>query len=210
MRHKAWAQSYLESCPQLSFDPSDYKGRWKDHFGYKQIALEIGSGKGDYLRGMARLYPDVFWIGIERDLNVSAVAQKKIQEDLPKNLFWIVSNASQLESYFEEGELDLVYLNFSDPWPKKAHTKRRLTSDAFIENILKLSNESLEIKLKTDNKSLFEYTHLLWEAYPVKLIEFSVDYRRDAHPEDVFTEYEQKFVSENKAIYRSVWRKKSC
>lgn len=207
MRNKPWAQDYLQDLPQVHFDPSAFKGQWKEKTGYACITLEIGSGKGDYARSMAILQPDVLWIAIERDKNVSAVAQKKIQTQNIPNLHWIVGDAEHLENWFDHAEVNTIHLNFSDPWPKKGHTKRRLTSELFIERMLRIGNGDLAIKFKTDNVSLFEYTLPVLSQYPFHLTEFSVDYRRESHPEDAITEYEQRFMDLNQVIYRAVWRR---
>lgn len=208
MRHKPWAHDYLEACPQVSFSGHDYQGNWLKSFPYQKLILEIGCGKGDYLYSMASLNPNEFWVGVEKEENVSAVAQKKIENNRPINTQWIVGDATLIEDWFSLKEVDRIHLNFSDPWPKKSHTKRRLTSDLFVDSLLRILNDEGEIRFKTDNQSLFEYTILLWENYPLELIEFSVDYRRSIHADDVITEYEQRFMDLNQAIYRAVWRKK--
>lgn len=208
MRNKPWALDYLKELPRVHFDPSPMKGRWLSERPYQKLTVEIGSGKGDYAIAMAKLQPEVLWVAIEKDKNVSAIANKKVQAEGLPNLHWIVGDASELEAWFEAGEIDTIHLNFSDPWPKKHHTKRRLTSDGFVERMLVCSKPTLEIKFKTDNKALFEYTLLNWEHFPLVLTEFSVDYRRDPHPEDAITEYEQHFMDLGQVIYRAVWRKK--
>ena len=205
MRNKPWANDFLLAHPKCIQDPSVFKGKWKTHFGFEQLILEIGSGKGDYWRSMAKMAPDVLWIALEKDKNVSAVALKKT-EDL-ENGFWIVNDAAHLTDWFDVGELDTIHLNFSDPWPKKGHAKRRLTSDTYTETLLSLLKQGGQIKFKTDNKLLFEYTILQWQDKALKMEEFSVDFRRDEHPEDAITEYEQHFMELGQVIYRAVWRK---
>lgn len=205
MRNKPWATDFISAHPSVIQDPSLLKGKWKKEFSVKKIVLEIGSGKGDYWRKMAELQPDCLWIALERDKNVSASALKK---DNPKNAVWIVGEAQELENWFDLKEIDTVHLNFSDPWPKKRYHKRRLTSNLFIERMLKITTDVSEFKFKTDNKDLFEYTLLVWEDYPLKLTEFSVDFRRNEHNDDAITEYEQHFMDLNQVIYRAVWRKK--
>lgn len=204
MRNKPWAMDFLLAHPKVIQDPSVLKGKWKTEYKYKRIVLEIGSGKGDYWRKMAELQPDTLWIALERDKNVSAIALKK---DSPENGVWIVGDAENLENWFEIEEIDTVHLNFSDPWPKKRYHKRRLTSNLFIERMLKITSKNAEFKFKSDNKDLFEYTMLVWEDYPLKLVEFSVDFRRTEQSDDAITEYEQHFMDLNQVIYRAVWRK---
>lgn len=208
MRNKPWANEFLSHCAQVHFDPTALKGQWGRRFGYATVVLEIGSGKGDYATQMAKLQPDVLWIALEKDKNVSAVAQKKIQDDLPPNLHWIVGDASDLEKWFDVQEISRLHLNFSDPWPKRGHEKRRLTSDGFVQRMLKVGTLDLSFHFKTDNVALFEYTILHWSQYDFDLLEFSVNYRRDAHPEDALTEYERHFMELGQPIFRAVWRRK--
>lgn len=205
MRNKPWANDFLNAHPKVIQDPSLLKGKWKKEFNLKRIVLEIGSGKGDYWRKMAELQPDTLWIALERDKNVSAIALKK---ECPNNAVWIVGDAEDLEKWFDLKEIDTIHLNFSDPWPKKRYHKRRLTSNLFIERMLNITSDEAEFKFKTDNKDLFEYTMLVWEDYPLKLVEFSVDFRRKEENDDAITEYEQHFMDLNQVIYRAVWRKK--
>lgn len=205
MRNKPWASDFLLAHPKCVQDPSAYKGKWKEHFGYEHVVLEIGSGKGDYWRSMAQMNPNVLWIALEKDKNVSAVALKKTEA--LTNGVWIVNDAANLTDWFEAGELDTIHLNFSDPWPKKGHAKRRLTSETYTTTLLTLLKQGGQIKFKTDNKLLFEYTILQWDSIALKMEEFSVDFRRDEHPEDAITEYEQHFMDLGQVIYRAVWRK---
>ena len=205
MRNKPWANAFLLAHSKCIQDPSLFKGQWRQHFGLDKLVLEIGSGKGDYWRSMATMQTDSLWIALEKDKNVSAVALKKT--DALENGVWIVNDAANLTEWFEVGELDTIHLNFSDPWPKKGHAKRRLTSETYIQTMLDLLKPNGQIKFKTDNKQLFEYTILQWDSQALKIEEFSVDFRRDAHPEDAITEYEQHFMDLGQVIYRAVWRK---
>ncbi len=207
MRKKPWAKDYLEELQNVDFDGEIYKGKWLKK-PYQSLILEIGCGKGDYIFNMAQKEKSEFWVGIEKDESVSAVALKKVEDQIIDNVHWINGDAENLEAWFEKGEVDRIHLNFSDPWPKKRNTKRRLTSDKFVERLLHVLKDDGEIRFKTDNQKLFEYTILLWDAYPLEMIEFSVDYRRDEHPEDVITEYETRFMELGQPIYRAVWRKK--
>lgn len=208
MRNKPWALDFLAQHPFVLFDPKDLKGQWLKDTPYTCISLEIGSGKGDYIHAMAKHNPSHLWVALERDKNVSAVAIKKMESDPLPNVRWIVGDAENLMDWFETSEVKAVYLNFSDPWPKKAHTKRRLTSDAFIERMLTIGSKDLDVKLKTDNMNLYEFSLVQFSHFPFVLEECSVNYRRDVHPEDAITEYEQRFMDLNQPIYRAVWRRK--
>ena len=208
MRNKPWALEYLSTVPQVIFTPVDFKGQWKKQLNIQDLHVEIGSGKGDYCIKMATMFPNSGWIAIERDKNVSTVALKKVNEKLPENMLWIVGEASSLEEWFATGEIDVLHLNFSDPWPKSGHYKRRLTSPEFVPGYLRLLSDTGNLKIKTDNKILFEYTLMELNGYPLILDEVSVDFRRNPHPDDAISEYEQKFMDLGQPIYRCVWRKK--
>ena len=177
---------------------------WRDSS--SSLVLEIGSGKGRYVSTLAQRFPHHHYIALEKDINVSATALKVAGESLPKNLTWIVGSAGDLERYFEPGVLEEIHLNFSDPWPKKGHEKRRLTSKTFMPMMLKVLKPQGVIRFKTDNAGLFEYTMLQMQAYPLELLEFNVHYTHDGTI-DVHTEYEQKFNALNQPIYRAIWRK---
>lgn len=205
MRHKPWALPYLKAHPQVVFDPSERPESWIGSA--SALILEIGSGKGRYIATLAARFPQNHYLALEKDLNVSATALKTAGETLPKNLTWIVGSAGDLEAYFQPLELDEIHLNFSDPWPKKGHEKRRLTSKTFVPMMLKVLKTQGILRFKTDNAGLFEYTLLQMQAYPLDLVEFNVNYTHDGSV-DVHTEYEQKFNALGQPIYRAIWRKR--
>ncbi len=206
MRKKKWADPYLEEHSDFIYeDPSMYKGKWKDLLKRESLHVEIGMGKGGYLNAMSKMYEDEAWIGIEKDRSVAAVACKKVLEDENANLEnkrMIVGDAENLLDWFNEGEIDVIHLNFSDPWPKKHYHKRRLSSDKFLTIYKKLLSENGKICMKTDNSKLFEDSVIYFLEGGFTFIEFYVDYRREEHPEDAITEYESKFIEEGKPIYK--------
>jgi tRNA (guanine-N7-)-methyltransferase len=206
-RRKPWAHDLLNSHSKVTFDGHDLKTHWSHIEKYELICVELGSGKGDFVHQMAKLYPNFYWIAVEKDENVAARALRKV-ESVADNVFWVVADAKDMQEWFEPGTVQRIYLNFSDPWPKKHHVKRRLSSESFMEKMWLITRDDAEFYMKTDNQKLFEYTILTWQNYPLNMIEFSVDYRRDEHPEDAITEYEQRFMDLGQVIYRAVWRKK--
>lgn len=208
MRKKPWAAPYLEQLPQVVLHPEQNKGLWAKILGTTDIHVEIGSGKGDYCLQMAALYPEIAWIAIERDPSASAVALKKANGVLPSNMLWIVAEAASIAQWFSEGEISTLHLNFSDPWPKKPHAKRRLTSPVFMPTYLNLLKSDGEIQLKTDNVGFYEYSVLQCEGYPLTMIEFSVDFRRIEQAFDAISEYETRFMGLGQPIFRAVWRKR--
>ncbi len=164
----------------------------------KKICIEIGMGKGDFISNMAKLNPDNVYIGIELSPQVLALAIKKLnrfEEENGislKNLYFMSFDALKLLDYFSENQVDVLYLNFSDPWPKKRHTKRRLTYKTFLENYKKVLKEDAIIEFKTDNRGLFEYSLVSMQNFGMEFIEVYLD----LHNTEVFnveTEYEKKF-----------------
>ena len=163
----------------------------------KKICIEIGMGKGDFI-SMAKLNPDNVYIGIELSPQVLALAIKKLnrfeeENGLSlKNLYFMSFDALKLLDYFSENQVDVLYLNFSDPWPKKRHTKRRLTYKDFLENYKKVLKKDGIIEFKTDNRGLFEYSLVSMQNFGMEFI----DVYLDLHKTEVFnveTEYEKKF-----------------
>lgn len=164
----------------------------------KKICIEIGMGKGDFISNMAKLNPDNVYIGIELSPQVLALAIKKLnrfEEENGislKNLYFMSFDALKLLDYFSENQVDVLYLNFSDPWPKKRHTKRRLTYKDFLENYKKVLKKNGIIEFKTDNRGLFEYSLVSMQNFGMEFIEVYLD----LHKTEVFnveTEYEKKF-----------------
>lgn len=164
----------------------------------KKICIEIGMGKGDFISNMAKLNPDNVYIGIELSPQVLALAIKKLnrfeeENGLSlKNLYFMSFDALKILDYFSENQVDVLYLNFSDPWPKKRHTKRRLTYKDFLENYKKVLKKDGIIEFKTDNRGLFEYSLVSMQNFGMEFIEVYLD----LHKTEVFnveTEYEKKF-----------------
>lgn len=164
----------------------------------KKICIEIGMGKGDFISNMAKLNPDNVYIGIELSPQVLALAIKKLnrfEEEngiALKNLYFMSFDALKLLDYFSENQVDVLYLNFSDPWPKKRHTKRRLTYKDFLENYKKVLKKDGIIEFKTDNRGLFEYSLVSMQNFGMEFIEVYLDLHK-TEAFNVETEYEKKF-----------------
>lgn len=206
MRKKKWADPYIAAHPEYILEnPNEFKGKWKELYRTDELHVEIGTGKGDYLIQMSAKYPDTGWVGIEKDRSVAAVAAKKAIETANSNLTnhrMIVQDAENLENWFAPGEIDVIHLNFSDPWPKKHTHRRRLSSDRFLSMYRKLLSKNGVIRMKTDNKNLFEDSVKYFVQNGFQFSEFSVDFRRNEHPEDIITEYESRFMSLGQPIYQ--------
>ena len=184
-------------------------GKWKNEFENKKnpIYLEIGMGKGDFIVGMAKAFPNVNFIGMERNLTVLAKAAKKVKDEGLTNVRLISNDAEELEEIFKKGEIDKIYLNFSDPWPKKKHAKRRLTYSKFLDMYDVILKKDGVIEFKTDNQGLFEFT-IMEIANTNRKIEYV---SLDLHNTDelnIMTEYEYKFSQKGNRIYKMIWNHK--
>ena len=210
MRKLPWAEDFLKEQDVVIKDPSSYAGTWKTLLGKERLHVEIGTGKGDYLLQMSQMYQDCGWIGIERNNNVAALAVRKYtnMEEPGNHVAFINDDAEEISSWFQQGEVDVIHLNFSDPWPKKRAHKKRLSNEKFIHQYEEILSPQGEIRMKTDNSSLFEYSIIEFQTCGWYLVEFSVDFRRLEHEEDAISEYERKFMEKGQPIYRAVWRKK--
>jgi len=206
MRKKKWAEPFLEAHSDYALNTgSGYKGHWKEFLHAKALHVEIGMGKGDYLNQMSAMYPEEGWVGIEKDRSAAAVAARKAIEaenaDL-SNRRMIVGDAAELLEWFAPEEVDVIHLNFSDPWPKTYTHKRRLSSKAFLKKYAVILSPDGVIRMKTDNIGLFEDSVLYFLQNGFTLCEFSADYRRKPHPEDAVTEYERRFMDLGQPIYQ--------
>lgn len=182
-------------------------------FSLSPIYLEIGSGKGDFLITHAQNHPENFYIGVEKYSTVILKALKKIKRrNLSlKNLVFTSADAGLLDVIKFKKTIFKLYLNFSDPWPKKRHAKRRLTSPEFLTKYKDILVNNGTVEFKTDNEDLFNYTLQTIQARnDIKLIYYTtnlyIDLNNKFNKDNVQTEYEKKFVGQNKNIYKIVWQ----
>lgn len=188
-------------------EPGDCKGRWAEIFGNgNPIYLEIGCGKGNFITKHAFAEPDCNFIACEGQMSVVLRALEKAEASGSENLRVFIDFVNDLEDYFEVGELSGIYLNFSDPWPKARHAKRRLTYRGRLQNYKKVLKPDGFIEFKTDNEGLFAFTIEEIEACGYEMIEMSRDLHGEAqgvHGEKsrcFMTEYEEKFSGQGKNI----------
>lgn len=205
LRHKPWAKDYLEENAGIVVkEPQTKKGKWSVIFSNSNpIHVEVGTGKGQFVVGMALANPEVNYIGIEHfdSILVSAV-EKTVDAGVPHNLRLLRANGKELADIFEEGEVSRIYLNFSDPWPKTKHAKRRLTYKSFLELYEHVLTDDGEIHFKTDNRGLFEYSLVSLSQYGMELLDVSLDLHAEMPEDNVMTEYEEKFSAKGQPIYR--------
>ncbi|APZ49169.1 tRNA (guanosine(46)-N7)-methyltransferase TrmB [Jeotgalibaca sp. PTS2502] len=204
VRNKPWAADKLaEHTNYVVTNPEALKGKWNDHFEKSQpIHIEVGSGKGQFIVGMAKQNPDINYIGIERQTSVAVMALDKILESELPNVKLLNTDGGLISDYFEAGEVDRVYLNFSDPWPKYKHEKRRLTYRSFLENYQTILKANGEVHFKTDNQGLFEYSLGSFSQYGMVLNQVWLDLHASDYEVNVRTEYEEKFAAKGQPIYR--------
>ncbi|MEH7331535.1 tRNA (guanosine(46)-N7)-methyltransferase TrmB [Neobacillus drentensis] len=204
LRNKPWAKDKIEQHPQyIVADPELYKGKWHEVFGNEQpLHIEVGTGKGRFITEMAKANPEINYMGIELYNSVIVAAlDRLIVADLP-NLRLLNVNAADLEKYFAKNDVDRVYLNFSDPWPKVRHEKRRLTYKDFLKLYEDIMVDGGEIHFKTDNQGLFEYSLMSFSEYGLLLKYLSLDFHKSGYEGNIMTEYEEKFSELGNRIYR--------
>ena len=186
------ASEIISKSSYVVLNPEDNKGKWNGVFkNNNPIDVEIGMGKGDFIINMAKKYPNVNFIGIEMFDSVIVRAVQKLDMKDISNLKLIRVDANEIESIFDK-EINTIYLNFSDPWPKKRHAKRRLTSINYLKVYDKLFKGRPHIVQKTDNVDLFEYSLEQYKEYGYKINKISYDLHKEDIP-NIITEYEERF-----------------
>ena len=182
-------------------NPKELKGKWKSIFNNNNpIYLEIGMGKGKFILENAKNNPNINYIGIEKNGSVLSYAIRKIEEYKLSNLKLICFDANKIDELFDK-DIDLLYLNFSDPWPKNRHEKRRLTSNSFLEKYDKIFKKDRLIEMKTDNQGLFEYSIISFVNNGYKIEDISLDLTNKIDFINIRTEYEEKYILKNNIIY---------
>ena len=210
LRNVKGARDRIADTPYVIKNPEEYKGRWKELFGNDNpIEIEIGMGKGKFILTKALNNPDINYIGIEKFSSVLVRAIERKEEMEVDNVLLLRFDAEYIENIFDKDEIDMIYLNFSDPWPKERHAKRRLTSKEFLKRYSNILKKEGSVIFKTDNDELFDFS-----LEEVKIADWDfVSVTRDLHNSqyvegNVMTEYESRFVEEGKSINRMEIRQK--
>lgn len=203
-RFKKWAFPFLEEHPELVLKEIHSEVSF---FQKEKLHLEVGSGKGDFVIGMARKHPDTNFLAIERDLSIAGILAKKVFESEVPNIRVMHGDFDFLYPELEHLRFETIYLNFSDPWPKKRHEKRRLTHVKRLEEFSKLLTKDGELHIKTDNDSLYAFTLEQIPLSPFEMILNEENYVFDEE-KDVMSEYEKNFRSTGKSIHRIFLKKK--
>ncbi len=204
MRKKKNLDARWERCARYLVEkPEDMKGKWKEVFGNgNEIHLEIGCGKGGFITGMAKKYPDVNFIAVEKVRDVMVMAMEKASAAELENVVFMDMDAEKIEDVFEQGEVSRIYLNFSDPWKKNKQAKRRLTHKRFLDRYKNVLPEGGYVWFKTDNRALFEFSLNSFAEEDFKMRNISLDLHNSKFEDNVMTEYETRFSEMGMPIYR--------
>ena len=213
LRHIRGAEQAIATSPYVIQQPQEYRGRFHQLFGNRNpLRIEVGMGKGRFIMELASQNPQVNYIGIERYSSVLLRALQKREELALPNIYFMCEDAKLLSEIFGPGEIDRIYLNFSDPWPKDRHAKRRLTSPDFMRVYDKILRKDGTVEFKTDNQDLFTYSLASIPEAGWRVESFT----RDLHPSalgegDVMTEDEMRFSAAGHPICKLIAsRQSSC
>lgn len=207
LRNINGSKEFIEASPYVIQEPEKLKGKWSSLFHNNHpIHIEIGMGKGQFIHELAAANPDINYIGIEMYSSVLYRALEKRAETELENLFFLRFDAKYLADIFDHGEVSRIYLNFSDPWPKDRHAKRRLTSAGFLAIYNEILTSDGFIQFKTDNRDLFDFSvETVEESALWNINEITYDLHHSEFLEgNIMTEYESRFVAEGKPICRFV------
>lgn len=212
LRNIPGAREHVAESTFTINEPERYRGHFSDLFDGSPVQIEIGMGKGAFITEKARQNPEKGFIGIEMYSSVLLRGLEKVEamEEPPENLRMICMDAREIDQVFDEGEIDRIYLNFSDPWPKERHAKRRLTHHSFLDKYHRILRENGIVEFKTDNKGLFEFSvDEVEEHEGFKVISITRDLHHDDEQmkDNIMTEYEKKFSGLGNKICRMVFQK---
>lgn len=207
LRNISGSKDVIAQSPIVIHDPKQHKGDWRKVFGNDHpIRIEIGMGKGRFIYQLAERNPEINYIGIEKYSSVLLRALQKMEQELLPNLLFIRMDAEEIAEVFGEGEVDRIYLNFSDPWPKDRHAKRRLPSLAFLDRYAGFLKKEGILEFKTDNYSLFQFG--IEEAgragWEVSQVTYDLHHDEKMAKGNIMTEYEEKFSTLGNPIYKYI------
>ncbi|WP_436854144.1 tRNA (guanosine(46)-N7)-methyltransferase TrmB [Staphylococcus caeli] len=203
MRYKPWAEDYLKKEPNIVDIDGSHAGQITEWFGNdRPIYIEVGSGMGQFITTLAAKNPDINFISMEREKSVMIKVLDKVVEQGLTNIKLICNDAIELNDYFKDDEVSRVYLNFSDPWPKKRHTKRRLTYKTYLALYKQILKNDGELHFKTDNRGLFAYSLESMSQFGMYFTKINLNLHQEDVEDNIETEYEKKFSDKGSRIYR--------
>lgn len=198
LRNITGSREMIAESDFVIHEPETRKGKWKEVFENKNpIRIEIGMGKGRFIHTLAKLNPEINYVGIEKYSSVLLRAIQKMEEEPLPNLCFIRMDAEDITEVFAEDEVDRIYLNFSDPWPKDRHAKRRLPSAEFLNRYNRILKKDGKLEFKTDNRELFDFAveQLPEAGWQADVITYDLHADEKLMEGNVMTEYEEKFSS---------------
>lgn len=210
LRNIPRAESTIQAHSAVIKRPEDQKGCWQQVFGNKHpIRIEIGMGKGRFILNMAKEHPEINFVGIERYSSVLLRAVEKFDTDEfkeLKNVRFICMDARRIEEVFAKDEVELIYLNFSDPWPKARHAGRRLTSTEFLERYRNVLVPYGTLEFKTDNTELFNFSleQIKEAGWSLKGFTYDLHHNEEMNRGNIMTEYEEKFSGKGNPINKLI------
>ena len=207
LRHIKGAEEEIAESPYVVQDPQSLKGRWHEFFGNDNpIRIEVGMGKGKFIMELAQMNPDINYVGIERYSSVLLRGLQKRAELELSNIYFMRIDALELTEVFAENEVERIYLNFSDPWPKDRHAKRRLTSKEFFARYNVILKADGRVEFKTDNRPLFDFSvESVKEAgWKLDAVTYDLHHDEELCQGNVMTEYEEKFSSKGNPIHKLI------
>ncbi|MBF0814222.1 MULTISPECIES: tRNA (guanosine(46)-N7)-methyltransferase TrmB [Staphylococcus] len=203
MRYKPWAEDYLKKEPNIVDLDGSHAGQISDWFDNDQpIYIEIGSGMGQFITTLAAQNPEINFISMEREKSVMVKVLDKVLDQGLTNIKLICNDAIELNEYFKDEEISRIYLNFSDPWPKKRHTKRRLTYHTYLALYKQVLKKDGELHFKTDNRGLFAYSLESMSQFGMYFTKINLNLHQEDVETNIETEYERKFSDKGSRIYR--------
>lgn len=201
------AREAIAESSLVIHEPEKQKSIWNQLFeNNNPIHIEIGMGKGRFIYGMAKEHPDINYVGIEKYSSVLLRAVQKMEEDPLPNLRFIRMDAEDITEVFAKDEVERIYLNFSDPWPKDRHAKRRLPSREFLARYDSFLKQDGQLEFKTDNRALFDFAveELPFAGWKIDSITYDLHHDEDMMKDNIMTEYEEKFSSMGNPIYKYI------
>lgn len=207
LRNITGSREVIAESPYVIHEPQSYQGNWKEIFGNSHpIRIEIGMGKGRFIMDLARMNPDINYVGIEKYSSVLLRGIQKMELDPLPNLFFIRMEAEEITTVFGKAEVDRIYLNFSDPWPKDRHAKRRLPSREFLHRYDEILVSDGVIEFKTDNRDLFRFAleELEPAGWHLDQVTEDLHHNEEMMQGNVMTEYEERFSSIGNPIYKYI------
>lgn len=208
LRNITGSRDVIAGSDHVCHEPEKRKGRWREEVfaSRKPLHIEIGMGKGRFLMTLAKLHPEIDYLGIEKYSTVLLRALQKMEAEPLDNLRFIRMDAEYITDVFAEGEVDRIYLNFSDPWPKDRHAKRRLPSRQFLERYDRILKPEGIVEFKTDNRELFDFAveEVAAAGWKIDAVTYDLHADEEMMKDNIMTEYEERFSSMGNPICKYI------